>query len=216
MSQVSWMVDWESLFGGFNRKYRRCVVRTELTSQFWTGVGTDWDTYGACLMMSLPSPFSNYQAFGTPIDLIFPTDCPITGTNRHCYIQSSLSNQCGVDVNMPSGVNQLDITFADDGVANKMITSPLSPSLQTTQTTGTIGYITTAITLSASNASIEVGQYITGPGVPEGTTVAAISGANLTASQNVNIPSGTQTLSFYNKEIAYEILIQFEVSEPIE
>ena len=54
----------------------------------------------------------------------------------------------------------------------------------------------TAVTLAASNASIKVGQLITGTGMVTFTYVAAISGTSLTLSQNANA-SGTPTLSFY-------------------
>ena len=55
---------------------------------------------------------------------------------------------------------------------------------------------TTAVTLSGSNASIKVGQYITGTSIANDTYVAAISGTSLTLSKNAS-GSSTNTLSFY-------------------
>jgi hypothetical protein len=55
---------------------------------------------------------------------------------------------------------------------------------------------TTAVTLSGSNASIKVGQYITGTSIASQTYVAAISGTSLTLSQAAS-GSSTSTLSFY-------------------
>jgi len=55
---------------------------------------------------------------------------------------------------------------------------------------------TTAITLSGSNASIKVGQYISGTYISENTYVSAISGTSLTLSQNAS-GSGATTLYFY-------------------
>jgi hypothetical protein len=55
---------------------------------------------------------------------------------------------------------------------------------------------TTAVTLSGSNASIKVGQYITGTSIAGDTYVAAISGTSLTLSKNAS-GSSTSTLSFY-------------------
>jgi hypothetical protein len=55
---------------------------------------------------------------------------------------------------------------------------------------------TTAVTLSGSNASIKVGQYITGTSIANFTYVAAISGTSLTLSQNAS-GSSTSTLSFF-------------------
>jgi len=55
---------------------------------------------------------------------------------------------------------------------------------------------TTAVTLSGSNASIKVGQYITGTSIAGDTYVAAISGTSLTLSK-VASGSSTSTLSFF-------------------
>jgi hypothetical protein len=55
---------------------------------------------------------------------------------------------------------------------------------------------TTAVTLSGSNASIKVGQYISGTSIAGDTYVAAISGTSLTLSK-VASGSSTSTLSFF-------------------
>ena len=72
--------------------------------------------------------------------------------------------------------------------------SGTSSSAVTTQS-GTMN-ATTAVTLSGSNASIKVGQYITGTSIATDTYVSAISGTSLTLSQAAS-GSSTSTLSFY-------------------
>jgi len=72
--------------------------------------------------------------------------------------------------------------------------SGTSGSAVTTQSATMNG--TTAVTLSGSNASIKVGQYITGTSIASNTYVAAISGTSLTLSQAAS-GSSTSTLSFY-------------------
>jgi hypothetical protein len=72
--------------------------------------------------------------------------------------------------------------------------SGTSGSAVTTQS-GTMNG-TTAVTLSGSNASIKVGQYIGGTSIASETYVAAISGTSLTLSKNAS-GSSTSTLSFY-------------------
>ena len=74
--------------------------------------------------------------------------------------------------------------------------SGTSGSAVTTQS-GTMNG-TTAVTLSGSNASIKVGQLVTGTSISNfpNTYVAAISGTSLTLSQNAS-GSSTSTLSFY-------------------
>ena len=72
--------------------------------------------------------------------------------------------------------------------------SGTSGSVVTTQS-GTMNG-TTAVTLSGSNASIKVGQYVSGTSISQDTYVAAISGTSLTLSR-VATGSSTSTLSFY-------------------
>ena len=75
--------------------------------------------------------------------------------------------------------------------------STTSSAAVTTQSATMNG--TTAVTLSGSNASIKVGQLITGTnisGYPNQTYVAAVSGTSLTLSQ-IASGSGTATLSFF-------------------
>jgi hypothetical protein len=79
-------------------------------------------------------------------------------------------------------------------VGGGQLNSTTSNSAVTTQS-GTMNG-TTAVTLSGSNASIKVGQLITGTSIASYTYVAAISGTSLTLSQAAS-GSSTSTLSFY-------------------
>ena len=79
-------------------------------------------------------------------------------------------------------------------IGNGQSNSGTSGSAVTTQSATMNG--TTAVTLSGSNASIKVGQYITGTSIAGDTYVAAISGTSLTLSQAAS-GSSTSTLSFY-------------------
>ena len=81
-------------------------------------------------------------------------------------------------------------------VGNGNLNSTTSNSAVTTQS-GTMN-ATTAVTLSGSNASIKVGQLITGTSISTtpNTYVAAISGTSLTLSQAAS-GSSTSTLSFF-------------------
>lgn len=74
-------------------------------------------------------------------------------------------------------------------------------TLQTSTATGvTTGSAT--VTLSAANALITAGLYVTGTGIPAGTTVAAISGTTLTLSQPATLTStSTVSLTFTAIEI---------------
>ena len=75
--------------------------------------------------------------------------------------------------------------FTNSGTANGAVTTQ----------SGTMN-ATTAVTLSGSNASIKIGQFIVGTSIANNTYVAAISGTALTLSQAAS-GSSTSTLSFY-------------------
>jgi hypothetical protein len=92
----------------------------------------------------------------------------------------------GGGVNTAAGIyNFVGGGFTNSGTANASVTT------QSATMNGT-----TAVTLSGSNASIKVGQYITGTSIASDTYVAAISGTSLTLSQAAS-GSSTSTLSFY-------------------
>ena len=92
----------------------------------------------------------------------------------------------GGSTNTSTGVyNFIGGGFTNSGTANAAVTTQ----------SGTMNG-TTAVTLSGSNASIKVGQYITGTSIAGDTYVAAISGTSLTLSK-VASGSSTSTLSFY-------------------
>jgi len=114
---------------------------------------------------------------------------------------NSFSNASGGQSNTASGVYSTVNGGASNTVSGYFnyvgggyVNSGTSGSAVTTQS-GTMN-ATTAVTLSGSNASIKVGQYITGTSIAAFTYVAAISGTSLTLSQAAS-GSSTSTLSFY-------------------
>ncbi len=66
-------------------------------------------------------------------------------------------------------------------------------ALNSSLTTGS-----TAVTLSAANALILVGQIVSGAGIASNTTVTAVNGTSVTLSLAATATSTTTTLSFYN------------------
>ena len=115
-------------------------------------------------------------------------------TNSFTSIVAGNSNTAsglyGAIVNGYLNVASGYFSFIGNGQSN----STPSVSAVTTQSATMNG--TTAVTLSGSNASIKVGQLITGTSIASYTYVAAISGTSLTLSQAAS-GSSTSTLSFY-------------------
>jgi hypothetical protein len=113
-------------------------------------------------------------------------------SNLHSVISGGLSNTASGQYSVISGgashtaagiYNFIGGGFTNSGTANAAVTTQ----------SGTMNG-TTAVTLSGSNASIRVGQYISGTSIATDTYVAAISGTSLTLSKNAS-GSSTSTLS---------------------
>ena len=113
----------------------------------------------------------------------------IGGGNNNSITNSAASNFSFIGagaVNVAHGIYNVTVGgFTNAGT---------SASAVTTQSATMNG--TTAVTLSGSNASIKVGQYISGTSIGSDTYVAAISGTSLTLSK-IATGSTTNTLTFY-------------------
>ena len=113
LANVSWRVDWESLFKGEQKNYKFCRLRYFLISDTFaasTPASNDWINYGGYITVSLPSMYNANTTLGTIVGLNSPIDCPISGTSLHCLFSSTLA-ECGVDVNVSglTGVQQLNV-----------------------------------------------------------------------------------------------------------
>lgn len=114
LSSVTWNVDFENLFRGWNKKYKRCTLRFFLNTTSWAAVATDWETFNGYLTCNLPSVAGSSTVNGTMLGLVYPADCPTTGTATHCMSVSTLGNQQGVDIMMPQGVQNVTLQFYRD------------------------------------------------------------------------------------------------------
>lgn len=116
LGNCSWLVDFQNLFRGNEYKYRHCRVRYALsTATFAASVPatTDWLNYSGYLSISLPTMYNAETTTGAVLGMIYPSDSPITGTNVHC-VQASTMSECGVDIVVPTGVQQLNVMMIND------------------------------------------------------------------------------------------------------
>jgi hypothetical protein len=135
------------------------------------------DNNGATAVNSVVAGGTNNVASGTQ---------SFIGSGNGNVTTNPYSNVIGGYGNTAAGYyNFIGAGFTNSGTASAAVTTQ----------SGTMNG-TTAVTLSGSNASIKVGQYITGTSIAAFTYVAAISGTSLTLSQNAS-GSSTSTLSFY-------------------
>jgi hypothetical protein len=112
-ANATWMVDWNNLFKGEQFKYKRCSVRFSITSNPWAGAGTNFYNFSIPLTCNLSSMFHSGTTIGTVLGILHPETIP-TGGTQHAYIESTLSDAQGVDVNIPSGVSHFTITFGSN------------------------------------------------------------------------------------------------------
>jgi len=110
-NQITWQIDWDSLFKGENKKYKRCNVRLKLNSESWTAGATDWDTYNGLLTCNLASNSVGNTTFGTPLSIFAPEDCPTTGTTTHCIQINTLGHVFGTEVIVPTGNSFFTISW---------------------------------------------------------------------------------------------------------
>jgi hypothetical protein len=112
-ANVTWQVDFKSLFGNDYGKYSRCSVRCHLVSTPWVSTATDSQTNDGYISLNLPSTFSASTSKGTPIALLYSSVATniVAGTPNlpslnSYYNVNTLGNNQGTDINMPSQ-NQL-------------------------------------------------------------------------------------------------------------
>jgi hypothetical protein len=140
-----------------------------------TGYNNNSSTYGATIVSGVNNSNAGLAAFIG------------AGSSHTIGSNGAYSVLVGGNTNTSSG----RYNFIGGGTLN----SGTSGSAVTTQATTAVTSGSTAVTLSASNGSIKVGQLINGTGMSENTYVAAISGTSLTLSQN-STATGTPTLTF--------------------
>ena len=114
LANVTWRIDWDNLFRGMNYKYRRCVVRVGIQSASWVAGADDWNAYSGYMAVNMPSAFGSTTNNGTMLMFLHAQDAPTTGTTTHCIFTSTMDNACGVDVIMPTGVQQVTFSMYND------------------------------------------------------------------------------------------------------
>jgi len=106
-ANVTWQVDFKSLFGNDYGKYSRCSVRCHLVSTPWSSTSTDSQSNDGYISLNLPSTFCASTSKGTPIALLYSSPATNTTAGTFSYYNiNTLGNNQGTDINMPSQ-NQL-------------------------------------------------------------------------------------------------------------
>jgi hypothetical protein len=109
-ANVTWQVDFKSLFGNDYGLYSRCSVRCHLVSTPWSSTSTDSQTNDGYISLNLPSTFCASTSKGTPIALLYSSVATNIAAGTFSYYNvNTLGNNQGTDINMPSQNQFLNI-----------------------------------------------------------------------------------------------------------
>jgi len=111
LANVTWLVNWDGLFGADALRYKKCVLRYRLVSETSASITAPNNTG----FLSLTGVSTDKQAGNIPsafIGLITPEVSPTSGQNR--FNISTLGDFHGTQINVPSGTNELAVRFYND------------------------------------------------------------------------------------------------------
>lgn len=109
-ANVSWLVNWEGLFGADILRYKKCVMRYQLVSDAITNLTNIADNTGFIVVSGISSDKQSGNYPGTFLAISYP-QTGIGGANTGRINIESLSNSHGVQVNIPSGISELGVRF---------------------------------------------------------------------------------------------------------
>ena len=124
LANVTWQVDFKSLFGNYYNKFNRCSVRAQLLTESWSAANTDENTRTGYLAINLPSTGNASTTRGTPILCISPSNAIAATGVLGAYIVSSLGNVQGVDITIPAENQFLNVMFVNDDAMTLMTSVP--------------------------------------------------------------------------------------------
>jgi hypothetical protein len=111
LANMTWMVNWDGLFGSDALRYNKCVLRYRLVSESSTTLNATTNTG----FIGLTGIATDKQAGNFPstfIGLVTPDASPISSQFR--FNLSNLGDFHGYQVNVPRGVGEFGIRFYND------------------------------------------------------------------------------------------------------
>lgn len=104
-NNATWNINFKALFGNDYGKFKRCSLRGHFISTVYNSEPLDANATGY-ITVSLPS-ISGSSNVGTVVGLFYPSYA--IGTNQAIITFNTLGNVQGVDINMPSENQFLNI-----------------------------------------------------------------------------------------------------------
>lgn len=121
LANVTWLVNWEGLFGQDLLRYKKCVMRYSLISESNTTLsGTANLGYLSVTGISTNKQIANIP--GTFLGIIFPQGA--IGTGNYRFNIGNLTEYEGIEVNMPSSISELGVRFYVDSENTLQVNIP--------------------------------------------------------------------------------------------
>lgn len=124
-NQVSWNINFDDLFKGDNDKYKNCRVRYNLVSTAWASGADEWGSYVGYLACNLASAHQLNSGFsGTAFGLIVPSrvgSLDNSATTTNAFNSSTLQDN-GIDITVPRGLQQVQISLVQDNPTGSLMT----------------------------------------------------------------------------------------------
>lgn len=115
-ANVTWLVDWDSLFNRDNYKYESCQVRLQLVGE--KSVTQETSAVSGILLANFGQNFTGKNTGGVvlgSIDLIRTVD-GAASSNTGCYVSvNTMSNALGQNINIPQGLQEFNLQMWRNG-----------------------------------------------------------------------------------------------------
>ena len=111
LANVSWLVNWEGLFGQDIMRYKKCVLRYNLISES-NGTLTNNANLGFLVATGISTDKQAANFPGTLLGFLQPSAA--IGTTQYCFSLNNLADYHGVQINMPAGMSEVAIRFYND------------------------------------------------------------------------------------------------------
>lgn len=111
LANVTWLVNWDGLFGQDVLRFNKCVLRYRLVSES-NGTMTNNANIGFLVATGISTDKQAANFPGTLLGIIVPSQA--IGTTQYSFNTDNLGDFHGIQINKPYGVSEVGIRFYND------------------------------------------------------------------------------------------------------
>lgn len=108
LANVTWLVNWDGLFGQDVLRFNKCVLRYRLVSES-NGTMTNNNNIGFLVATGISTDKQASNFPGTLLGIIVPSQA--IGTTQYSFNTDNLGDFHGIQINKPYGVSEVGIRF---------------------------------------------------------------------------------------------------------